>query len=122
MTDVRLDDYVSGGYFIAKPATLGDARVGLVTLSPCIASVLPTDWALRGDWTRNGTPICELPESEKAAREWEIAGSEFPALLGWSRERQATDTTDSWSTFATSAAAQAFAERFLPHDQSACVL
>lgn len=88
-----LDDYVCGGYFIAKPASnsgptefcdicKAELPPGeIVTLSTCLTVTLPHDWAY--EWV-------DYPDEERQRRAgiWGFRDSDLDEFIKWTTEKQ----------------------------------
>lgn len=108
---INLNDYVAGGYFVARyapfrPVLSQSLPERFISLSGCFAKTACQYWG----W--------EAEKNTKEILDFGIAVEKLPALKKWSSSKDIGYP----NVFYTLAAAQQFIAEFLPHDQDLLVL
>ncbi len=118
--DPPLDEFVSGGYFLIQPFVPSPDRHAIyfpsdlvqppvVTLSPCLAEVVPDEWACS-----NWLPLISQEYRESCAAEWGIPSHIVAELFTWCLQRVEEGQILHHDAFADLETAREFALRFLP--------
>lgn len=119
----ELGNYISGGYFIAKPADRDAGRSEgllpdkLLSFSTCIGPHLPDDWMF--DWMK-GKQGYDLEGRLQDAAEYGLAPDQARAAIAWTTQHYPEDVAHSGS-FYTLETARDFAAKFLPYNNELAI-
>jgi hypothetical protein len=120
--DLPIEEFVSGGYFLAQPFTPHPetrpqyfpadlVQAPVITVSPCLAEVLPDDCVIDIGWTRY--PPLRTEDRAEVAADWGIAAEAIDDVARWSAGQHRHGRLLHDDAFADVDVAREFARRFL---------
>ena len=113
MVNIDLKDFVSGGYYLIKPANRAECMSAsllpsrILSASSCIVDMIPDSWAV--EWANYSSD-----ERQKAAISFGITQEQLPTVVEWVTGHLAANQIGWPDTFFSIELARAFLHRFLP--------